>query len=107
MRVNPVRLQQAMNHAGLNQTMLADIMGVQRVTISRYINGHSAPHKGNLQMMAHALHVDPEYLTGEDTAKLTETDSLLIVVENIQQHADGWTRKQKLQLIKLLCDHTG
>lgn len=107
MRVNPVRLQQAMNSAGLNQKMLAAVVGVQPVTISRYINGHREPHKGTLHMMALALHVDPEYLTGEDTESVTASESLLIVVGNIQQHADGWTRKQKLQLIKLLCDHTG
>lgn len=107
MRVNPVRLQQAMNQAKLNQKMLADIMGVQPVTISRWINGNRGPHKCNLMLMAQALHVDPEYLTGEDTAKLTETDSLLSVIGNIQAHADEWSQKQKMGLIKLLCDFVG
>lgn len=43
MRVNPIRLKQAMDHAGINQTMLADIMGVRMETISRYMNGHNEP----------------------------------------------------------------
>lgn len=104
MGLNTIRLQAALKRAGLRQMDLADAIGVQPVTISRYINGHREPHPIHLQRMAYILHVSPEYLTSEDAIILTDNESLLDVIGNIQAHAGGWTRKQKMGLIKLLCD---
>lgn len=105
MKLNPLRLQQALKVSGMNQSDLAERIHVQRVTISRYINGHRDPHRIQLQRMAEALKVPEDYLTARGDAELTDEASLLSVIGTIQTHADGWTRKQKTSLIKLLCDY--
>ena len=107
MKLNPTRLQAALKRNGMNQADLADKIGVQRVTISRYINGHRDPHRIHLQRMAEALGVPEDYLTARETVILTDETSLAIVIDHIQAHADGWSRKQKMGLIKLLCDFVG
>lgn len=104
MKLNPLRLQQALKMSGMNQSDLADRIHVQRVTISRYVNGHRDPHRANLQLMAEALRVPEDYLTARDNAVLTDEASLIIVIDHIQAHASGWNKKQKAGLIKLLCD---
>lgn len=107
MKLNPVRLQAALKRSGMNQADLADKINVQRVTISRYINGHRDPHRIHLQRMAEALRVPEDYLTAQGDAIMTDEASLGIVIDHIHAHANGWSRKQKMGLIKLLCDFVG
>lgn len=105
MKLNPTRLKLAMKQAGMMQKDLADTIGMQRVTISRYINGEHEPHKINLERMAEALHVTPEFLTKKtETIDSAAAESYMSTIESIQEHARNWSMRQKAELIRRISD---
>ncbi|MBQ3405028.1 MAG: helix-turn-helix transcriptional regulator [Oscillospiraceae bacterium] len=58
------RLREIMNTRGENQKTLASKTGVQRQTISLYLNGQSKPDSDRLAALCRALDVSADYLLG-------------------------------------------
>lgn len=58
------KLRECMKSRGENQTTLAEKIGVQRQTISLYMNGQSSPNTEILTNIASALNVSADYLLG-------------------------------------------
>lgn len=58
------RLRECMKIRGENQTSLSDKIGIQRQTISLYMNGQSSPNTEILTAIAKALDVSSDYLLG-------------------------------------------
>ena len=80
-----VRLEMAMDKAGLNQTQLAELTGVTQTTISRIINGDTVNSK-HLPKIAKALNKGVEWLSGSNTAETsaaTITGNKLIIDKNL------------------------
>lgn len=50
-----IRLRKIMNHRSITQDELADRLGVSRITINRYINGHTIPSCLMLRKISLAL----------------------------------------------------
>lgn len=57
-----MRLRIAREHAGLEQSQLSELSGVSRATISAAENGHRAPSKSTLTLIAMACGVDRNWL---------------------------------------------
>lgn len=61
-----MRLRIAREHAGLEQTELAERAHISRATISAAERGHREPNRGTLTLWAWACGVDPSWvITGE------------------------------------------
>lgn len=59
-----LRLQFAMDHAGIKAIDLARKTGISEATISQYRSGYSKPKDQRLVLIANALNVDPAWLMG-------------------------------------------
>lgn len=63
----PIRLKQAMERAGINQTQLGMRSGVTPTKVNRYVKGIYKPKQDALKAIAKVLGVTPEWLsTGID-----------------------------------------
>lgn len=60
----PERLKQILSETGTTQQELADILGVQRQTVSLYVNGQIRPDIGALSAIAQYLNVTTDWLLG-------------------------------------------
>ena len=63
------RLKEALNDNNMKPQELADVSGVNKSSISQYINGSHAPSNTSSGRMASVLHVSPLWLMGFDTPK--------------------------------------
>ena len=68
----PDKLREAREKAHINQTDLAEKVGVTRRSIFAYENGGSIPRKNVLRKLAGALDVTVAYLTDDETADPNE-----------------------------------
>lgn len=69
--VFPQRLNQLMREFGITQSVLANICGVRRQTISLYIQGQSSPDWKKLKAIADTFNVSADWLLGlSDEQKL-------------------------------------
>jgi len=68
----PVRLHSLMQETGTTQQMLADYVGVQRQTISKYASGLNTPDIEKFEKIADFFGVSFEYLLGRTDAKQHE-----------------------------------
>ena len=60
-----VRIREAREKAGLKQTELADLIGVENVLISRWEREKVKPNIDNIKKIAKALNTTTDYLLGE------------------------------------------
>ena len=60
------RIRDAMELRGVTQNELAKRTGIDKGSISHYVNGHYTPRKTGLSKIAAALHVNPVWLMGYD-----------------------------------------
>lgn len=74
------RLIIALANCNLRQKDLADKTGIQKSTISNYINGKRVPDVVNAYKMSKYLNVAPEYLMGED-----DNDFMIVEKNELQQ----------------------
>lgn len=58
------RLNAAMKLRGLNITELAELCGLNKSTVSRYLTGAVIPRSPAIGKMAQALHVSPAWVLG-------------------------------------------
>lgn len=61
------RLKQLMFEQGLSNRTLGEMVGIDRTIISRYANGRQQPRLDRAQLVARALGVSVDYLSGEDS----------------------------------------
>lgn len=101
-RFDPVRLQEAMARHGYTQADLAERLDLQRVTVSRWMNGHREPHPVRIRQMARILQVSEAYLTGAEPETETAADAFRRAKAICRSCAGEWTGKQKGELIRLL-----
>ena len=66
-----------LDRKGWTQEKLAKIVGIDRVTISYYINEHHYPKEKTLKKIADALSVDVEELTGNKILSFDEENIFL------------------------------
>ena len=59
------RIKLARKRAGLNQTQLAEKVGLTQRSLSAYECGHVQPRRKMLTKLANALEVSEDYLTGK------------------------------------------
>lgn len=60
-------LRCVMNHAGMNQVTLSERTGASRAAISQYLSGKNTPSYERIKILAKAVGVPVEYLTGQIT----------------------------------------
>jgi transcriptional regulator with XRE-family HTH domain len=59
-----IRILDLLEQKNMSQRELAERIGIQEATISRYINGHRKPHSTILAKMAEVLETTSDYLLG-------------------------------------------
>ena len=59
-------LKEAMTQAGVNQTQLHDTTQISKASISQYLSGKNLPGKDKIKLLADALNVSEDFLTGYD-----------------------------------------
>lgn len=81
------RLRMALEHADMKPQELSDLSGVNKSSISQYVNGSHKPSNVSAGRMADVLNVNPLWLMGfdcpmkDDTSKRTDTHLALSTVE--------------------------
>ena len=65
------RVKQAMSEQGISQSELVKLTGISRSGISQYLSGKNIPRKKALTSIANALNVTPEWLTANESKKIT------------------------------------
>lgn len=68
------RIKEALERKGYSQQDLADLSGINKSSISHYVNGTHAPGNISAYKMAKVLGVSPEWLMGFDEDMLKETE---------------------------------
>lgn len=58
-------LRRAMNQAGVNQVTLSERTGASKASISQYLSGKNIPSYNRIKILADAVGVPVEYLTGQ------------------------------------------
>lgn len=67
------RLQIALSNANMKQQELADKSGLNKASISQYINGYNSPSNISSGKMAKILNVNPMWLMGFDVSAEPKT----------------------------------
>lgn len=67
-------LRECMERKGVTQTALANMIGMQRQTVSLYMNGQSSPNAEILTDIANALGVSADYLLGLSVVPIVDAD---------------------------------
>lgn len=73
--VTAKRLQLALANAGISQQELAEKSGVNKASISQYVNGSHAPSNISSGKMGKVLNVEPLWLMGFDVEMRKEQSS--------------------------------
>lgn len=63
------RLWLAINESGISQTKLAEMSGISRSLLNKYIKGANGAGNLKIQQLAKALNVNPVWLMGYDVTK--------------------------------------
>lgn len=69
------RLREALTEAGLRPQELSDLSGVNKASISQYLNGSHAPSNISSGKIGKVLRVEPMWLMGFDVPKKKELSS--------------------------------
>ena len=73
------RLRESLNDNRMKPQELADLSGVNKASISQYVNGSHAPSNISAGKMAPYLHVSALWLMGFDVDKINEIGNVEIV----------------------------
>lgn len=85
--VTAQRLREALNNKNMKAQELADKTGINKASISQYINGSHAPSNISAGKMAPYLHVSPLWLMGFDVDKISEIGNVEIVEKENEKKA--------------------
>ena len=99
--LNTRRLKEEMDRNNLNQTQLADKVGVTIVSMNRYVNGGRTPRELILNKIALTLGVTPEYLLGQNDTDHPDITFAKVRVA-VKESSHRWTATQIRELINLL-----
>ena len=80
------RMKQAMIDQGIAQSVLSDMTGIGRSSISQYLSGKNKPGQKHLSKIAEALNVAEAWLSGE-----IEEETTIGKYTNLQAICQGWT----------------
>ena len=78
-----IRLQIAMDNAGMNQADLAKKTGVSQGTLTHYLHGHYLPKQARVAVLASALNVSPSWLWGVDDSAPAPEDGLVALFQSL------------------------
>lgn len=100
-----IRLSKIMGEKGISQRELSEISGINETRISNYVIGRQIPRVARMCWIAQCLKVPAEYFSAEFAMKTFEPEEAYSVVcELVKEHMDGWTKKQRIHLIKMFAD---
>ncbi len=99
--LNSSRLKEEMNRNNLNQTQLADKIGVTLVSMNRYVHGERTPKSIILHKMAIALGVTPEYLLGQEPYEHPDVTFARVRIA-VKESGSKWSGGQIRELINML-----
>ncbi len=93
----PSRLRQLMAETGTTQEELAEAVGVQRQTISKYASGQNTPDIEKFEKIADFFGVSFDYLLGRSDAKHRENQSVVEetgLSEEVVNRLKNWHEKR-------------
>lgn len=70
------RITKALSDKNIKAQELADKTGINKASISQYVNGTNRPSNINAYKMAQVLNVSPEYLMGFDVEPIRKEEAL-------------------------------
>jgi transcriptional regulator with XRE-family HTH domain len=80
------KLEFALAAAGINQAQLAEKLGVEPPTVSRWVNNENAPRPKHIPKIAELLGKSADYFVASDSAfseQLKALDNRLVAIESI------------------------
>lgn len=95
------RIKTLLEEKNITQKELAKITGLTESAISHYVKGDRVPRGANLVKIAKALGVTTDELLYNDNPSNKESD-LLYAKALIARNASNMTKKEKVELLKLL-----
>lgn len=99
------RLKEALASSGLRQIDLANMTGISKSLLNKYIGGITEAGNDKLYILASALNVNPVWLMGYDVEKRSPyipENALLDEINDICSHQDSETLETILRVIKSL-----
>jgi SOS-response transcriptional repressor LexA len=79
------RLNAAFSSAGMTQAELSRLSGIDRGSISLYLNGRYHPKSDKILSLAQALKVSPQWLSGVEDDPVPDTDLHLPIYQGINE----------------------
>ena len=70
------RLNEALKYRNMTASQLADKCGLNKSSISRYLNGERIPRTEAIHKMATVLHINPAWILGYDVPMIEAVDYL-------------------------------
>ncbi len=95
----PEKLRQARKQKELNQTELAEMLGITQRTVTNYERGCATPHASMIRKLAKALDVTVEYLTNDE---IDDPESGRIAEEQIEIAREKFGSKGAKEATELL-----
>lgn len=93
-----------LNEMGMSQRELANIVGVNEVSMSRYVTGNRTPKAPILARIALALHTTSEELMDTSSPESDFETEYYRILRSISKNASKMTQKQKNALITAIID---
>ena len=87
MRGDLSKLQLALNKVGMTQTELAKRIGVERATVSNWINGNRTPTLGHLRKAAEVLGMTVTEILGDEVL-YAETKTERDIIEQLREMSE-------------------
>ena len=96
------RIAGLLREQGKTQRKLAEQAGVTEASISRCIKGDRVPRSAIIANIAKALHTTTDYLLGNEIDSNDPELEYNYTQRAIARNANRWSKKQKLDLVKIL-----
>lgn len=91
------RLSQALASKDMTQQELANLSGINKASISQYINGRNRPNNISAHKMSRYLEVKPEWLMGFDTDQNISIEFDGLTPENYERLVAYYNKLMELQ----------
>ena len=97
----PSRLKKAMRYRGFRQADLASKTGIERGTISNYVNGKYKPKAKNVILIAEALKVNTPWLLGEDDIPMEIDPSVDYVLSEVDYYKTAYIKLEYSDIVEM------